>query len=218
MSDQPNPFTWRRFLQFGLGTLLLAITVICVWLGVTVNRARRQREAVAAIERLGGAVLYDYQFDAHHLQIPNAKLDVPTWLRGSLGEEFYRTPVHIYVGGLRLKPGDLKPLEDLTELDWLYLGSCTLSDAELAHLQPLAKLRALDLGGTPISDAGLVHLATLRHLESLDLGETEVSDASIEILQQLPRLSEVFTYRSKITDEGKSALKAALPNCKIDRR
>jgi hypothetical protein len=220
MSGQPDVVLpkRRRFLQFSLGTLLLAVTLPGVWLGLEVNKARRQREAIAAIERLGGAVLYDYQFDAKHTQIADAKSNVPQWFRGGFGEEFYRKPVQIYMGGLKLKAGDLRPLESLTELDWLYLGSCTLPDAELVHLKPLKKLRSLDLGGTPISDAGLAQLASLKRLEWLDLGTTEVSDAGVETLKQLPRLNEVFVYQTKITDRGKSALKAKLPNCKIDRQ
>lgn len=208
----------RRFLQFNLAAMLLATTVFGVWLGIAVNRARRQREAIAAIERLGGAVLYDYQFDASHTQIPSARLNVPTWFRGNLGEEFYRTPVNIYLGGLTLKPGDLRALESLTELDWLYLGSCTISDEELVHLEPLKKLRSLDLGGTEISDAGLAHLASLKRLEWLDIQSTAVTDDAVETLKQLPRLTEVYAYGSKISDLGKKSLKETLPNCKIDRK
>lgn len=220
MSGQPDvvPAKRRRFLQFSLGSLLSAITVFGVWLGIELDWARRQREAIAAIERLGGAVLYDYQFDASHTQIPDAQPNVPTWFRGSLGEEFYRTPVSIYLGGLTLKPGDLKPLEGLTELDWLYLGSCTLSDAELVRLEPLKKLRSLDLGGTSVSDAGLAHLAQLKRLEWLDIQSTAATDNAVETLKQLPRLTEVYAYGSKLSERGKQTLKGTLPNCKIDRK
>jgi len=208
----------RRFLQFSLGTLLLAITVFGVWLGVQVNRMRRQREAVAAIVRLGGAVMYDYDFDAKHQQIRNGQPAAPVWLRKALGDDFFRRPVWIYLAGVKLKNGDLAPLENLPQLDWLYLGSCELSDAELAHCASLSKLRQLDLGGTPISDAGLARLVQLKRLEWLDLQSTEVTDAGIETLTQLPRLTEIYVHGSKISDRGKAELKRALPNCKIDRR
>jgi hypothetical protein len=208
----------RRFLQFSLGTLLLGITVFGVWLGVQVNRARRQREAVAAIQRLGGAVLYDYQFDAQHKQVSNAQPTAPAWLRKVLGDDFFYSPVSIYLGGIKFNEGDLAPLEKLPELDWLYLGSCDLPDGELAHCQPLGKLRSLDIGGTSISDAGLAHLIPLKRLEWLDIQSTQVTDAGIATLTQLPRLTEVFVYGSQIGDEGRAELKRALPNCKIDRR
>ena len=56
-TDHHNPSKpRRRWFQYSLRTLLVLVTVLCVWLGVTVNRARKQREAVAAIQELGGTV------------------------------------------------------------------------------------------------------------------------------------------------------------------
>jgi hypothetical protein len=45
----------RRFLpRFSLRALLLATTVVCLWLGLLVAGAQRQRRAVEAIEASGG--------------------------------------------------------------------------------------------------------------------------------------------------------------------
>ena len=38
----------RRWLRFSLRSLLILITILCVWLGVKVNQARRQKEAFTA--------------------------------------------------------------------------------------------------------------------------------------------------------------------------
>ena len=51
----------RRWFRFGLRTLLIFLTVLCVWLGFQVNAARRQHAAVQAILQAGGTVAYDYQ-------------------------------------------------------------------------------------------------------------------------------------------------------------
>lgn len=51
----------RRYLTCSLRTLFVFTTVLAIWLGVVVNRAREQREAVKAIEALGGVVAYDWQ-------------------------------------------------------------------------------------------------------------------------------------------------------------
>jgi hypothetical protein len=40
----------RRWAQFSLGTMFVVVTVLCVWLGVVVNRAHRQRDSVAATD------------------------------------------------------------------------------------------------------------------------------------------------------------------------
>jgi hypothetical protein len=39
----------RRWFRISLRTLLLLVTVLCIWLGVKVNLARRQKEAIAAL-------------------------------------------------------------------------------------------------------------------------------------------------------------------------
>jgi hypothetical protein len=51
----------RRWLRFSLRGLLLIVAIFCVWLGIKVNAARRQAEAVAAILKAGGTVNFDYQ-------------------------------------------------------------------------------------------------------------------------------------------------------------
>ena len=48
----------RRWAQFSLGTMFVVVTVLCVWLAVQVHRARELKSAVAAVEALGGKVVY----------------------------------------------------------------------------------------------------------------------------------------------------------------
>ena len=56
-----EPIKRRRWFRFSLRMLLVVVTVLCVWLAIKVNAARRQKEAVAAILSAGGTVNYDYQ-------------------------------------------------------------------------------------------------------------------------------------------------------------
>ena len=44
----------RRWLQFSLRSALLLMTAACIWLGWRVARERRVKEAIAAIEAMGG--------------------------------------------------------------------------------------------------------------------------------------------------------------------
>src|SRR4029077_3844228 len=44
----------RRWAQYSLATMFVVVTALCVWMAVAVNRAHRQRDAVAAIKALGG--------------------------------------------------------------------------------------------------------------------------------------------------------------------
>lgn len=104
--------TRRRWLQFSLRALLVLLTVISVWLGVVVRRAREQREAVNAIEALGGSVRYDWQPDfvraegmgaggADQTYVPNVKIKPspggPAWLRQLIGDDFFQSVERVYL-------------------------------------------------------------------------------------------------------------------------
>src|SRR5262249_6907976 len=71
------------------------------WLGIQVQAARRQQEAVAAITKAGGVVVYDYEWtpipDDPFPYIskidPKAKISGPEWLRKMIGDDFFRTVI-----------------------------------------------------------------------------------------------------------------------------
>ena len=73
----------RRWFQFSLRSFFVVMTCLAVWLGIIVNRAREQQEAVKAIEALGGSVRYDRQFEA--------KVESPgrAWLRRLIGDDYF---------------------------------------------------------------------------------------------------------------------------------
>ena len=48
----------RRYLRFGLRPMFVVLTILSVWLGVRVNRARKVHNAVETVTELGG----DYWF------------------------------------------------------------------------------------------------------------------------------------------------------------
>ena len=154
-TDHPNPSKpRRRWFQYSLRTLLVLVTVLCVWLAVTANRARKQREAVAAIEAVGGVVYYEYQTKS------GQKPPGPKWLRELIGDEYFVSVV----------------LVDFNETQ--------VTDAGLMHLKGLTKLELLYLNRTQITDAGLEHLKGLTNLEDLWLNGTQVTDEGVKKLQQ----------------------------------
>src|SRR5262245_21547952 len=53
-----KPKRKRRWRQFSLGTMLVVMTIFCIWLGIIRAQAERQRQAAAAIEALDGYVEY----------------------------------------------------------------------------------------------------------------------------------------------------------------
>ena len=87
----------RRWLQFSLRTAFIVLTVFAIWGGVIANRAREQREATAAIHRIGGHVFYDWQFRDHG----NCG---PAWLRRLIGDDFFQKAVGVDLGNLPATP------------------------------------------------------------------------------------------------------------------
>lgn len=78
----------RRWLQFSLRTLFVLTTGLAIWLGFVVKGVREQREAVKAIEALGGVVQYDWEeadFD------PNSR----TLLRRIVGDDYFQEASHV---------------------------------------------------------------------------------------------------------------------------
>ncbi|HUY89424.1 MAG TPA: hypothetical protein VMV10_11880 [Pirellulales bacterium] len=88
----------RRWLQFSLRGFFVLLTTLAVWLGVIVNRAREQREAVTAIEALEASVGYDWQdvpldpADPFPIDRPLTPPG-PAWLRRLIGNEFFQNVV-----------------------------------------------------------------------------------------------------------------------------
>ena len=118
----------RRVFRFSLASFLLAITIFCVWLGIQVNRVRRQESAVAWVEEAGGRVAYGYQrdkkgdwtghWDKGGNWVWDAEPHGPKWLRELIGDEYSLTVVEVDLRGT--KATDLSPLTDLPDVEWLF--------------------------------------------------------------------------------------------------
>jgi hypothetical protein len=225
----------RRWFQFSLRSLLI-FTLICAiasaWLGREIERKRKEREAVAAIVKLGGRARYDYQ-------LLDAKPTGPNWLRMLLGEnslnevaevdlvgagsaddglENVKGLMQLYVAYLdrtNVTDAGLRNLAGLTQLEVLYLDEIEVTDAGLCHLSRLIRLRDLRLCETNITDAGLRNLKGLTQLQDLYLNETKVGDAGLTGLKGLTQLELLDVNGTNVSDAGMKELRKALPNCTI---
>ena len=116
---------------------------------------QKEKEAIAAIEELGGTV---------ESLGPGAGINV------SFTNE---TPTD----------AALVHLKQLTNLEWLSLGNTNVTDAGLVHVEGLTNLTNVYLYDTEVTDAGLVHLKGLTNLKMLDLGGSNVTDEGVNELQ-----------------------------------
>jgi len=166
--------------QFSIRSLLVLAVVValpCSWLAVEMQQAERQREAVVAIEKRSGTVMWD-----------DEEWACPTWLRRLLGDDFFNSVVGVSFFDTRNGDAELEQLlEHLKGLDQLHkldLDNTPVSDAGLEHVKTLGQLQELDLHLTQVTDAGLKHLKGLNQLRELRLVNTKVTDAAVKTLRQ----------------------------------
>ena len=184
------PTPQRHWFQFWLGTLLAFVTLcasLCCCLAVKITR---QREAVAAIKKVGGDVIFGWQVDDSGYWYPNKEPTRPAWLRNLLGDE-HPSDVMVLLNGI--------------------------TDTDLQPLRSLNHLKALTIRSYQFTDAGLEILEGMNQVEELDLQETHITDAGLEPLKGLSQLKELDLSETLVTDEGVENLQQALPNCTITK-
>jgi hypothetical protein len=199
----------RRWLRFSLRSLLILITVLSIWLGVKVNQARRQKEAVAALRQLGATVYYSHQ---RRDTFPNSydlanDLSVPGWLRELAGDDFFQSAACVQVLG-PVTDDALVHLAALPHLESLKLslGGAGVSDAGLANLPRPDRLVYCLVDGTSVGDEFVKRLAGARRLETLSLGGTRVSEQGLRSLGELSELKSLALDNTPIGDAGLKAL------------
>ncbi len=150
----------RRWFQFSLRTLLLIIFLASVGmstLGVKMHRARKQRQIVAAILKLGGGVQYDYH---DGICDPRKHPPVPAWQLKVFGDDFFSDVVGVgFFRKAHLRDEDLARLENLAQLEFVMLERVPITDKALEHFKGLGNLRYLSLVGTQVTEEGIAQLA-----------------------------------------------------------
>jgi internalin A len=213
MPAEPVSRSWRRYLRFSVRGLIVLVLAIGLGLGWLVRNARIQREAVAAIERAGGSVSYDWEWN-NETSIPGGKPWAPIWLMDLIGVDYFG-----HVTTVRLSRFETSSIFSqigrLARLQRLRLVAPSFSDAGMAHLNKLTELTSLDLRGTNVTDAGLMHLAGLTKVSVLNLDDTQVSDAGLLHLRGLRNLEWLGISRTNVSDDGMNELKRALPNVSV---
>ena len=187
-------FRWR--FQFSIRSLLLstiAVAVPCSWMTVEVQQARRQKESVDALAKVGAWIYYDYQHNSTSgKSVRGGKPPRPSWLpQKVIGDDFF---INVYL---------------------VNLDRSKVTDVDLRHLEGLDQLPNLEIAVTEITDAGLRHIKGLRHLHALLLDKTQITDAGLEYLSGMNQLQTLRLSQTKVTDAGVAKLQKALPNCKI---
>ncbi len=233
--QDPTRSPSRRF-RLSLRALMAIVLLLSLGLGWIVHRARVQRQAVAAIERVGGRVLYDWQWKDLR-SIANGKPRGPRWLVECLGVDYFSDVTgvsfhgsgadevtsqfarlgrveSVVLNGSDLTDAGLSRLAGLNPRMIYFECVTTITDAGLIHLKGMTRLEKVDLYNTQIGDAGLAHLERLPRLQFLNLGQIKVTDAGMEHVGRIRGLSRLELAGTRVGDAGSAQL-ASLVDLKI---
>jgi hypothetical protein len=207
MIDQTKAISqpWWSYLRLSPRAQIILVLAIVAGLGWTVLNARFQHDAVAAIERAGGRVAYDWEYSGG---VPdrNDKPWAPQWLVHRFGRDYFGHVAWVYVQGE--SPDRVMPkVGQLNRTKILIASHTPLTNAGLAHVKPLLRLELLFVDHTQVSDAGLVHLTGLSSLQQLELSNTGVTDVGLVHLQGLTGLRDLLLGSDRVTDAGLAHLK-----------
>jgi len=221
-------FRFRSLVQFRLATLLIAITLIGVWLGVWANRANRQKRAVAAIEAAGAGMDFDYERDSQGNRVDVDHSPAPQFLRRWMGDDFFRRVVEVdyeigfddqgnFLGLTRIDDKGMACLEGLPDVECLLLGfQPGITDAGLVHLRGLRSLQYLDLRQSSVTGTGCAQLASLKKLSNIQLEGSPLTPAGLVAIGRLQQLEVLDLSNTPVTDDSLPAL-LPLKNLKILR-
>ena len=120
----------------------------------------------------------------------------------------------------------MESIGQLTQLKEFRTWHTAQTQAGNAHLLKLTNLKALRIGqrlpnwgkDSPVSfdESTVQTLAQIKTLESLELTEARLSAKIIPQLKALPKLTKLKLETVDIPAADVEAIKAALPNCKVD--
>jgi hypothetical protein len=188
-------------------------------LGWFIHRARVQREAVAAIRRVGGEVAYSWEWSDGRPVFPRPKPPWPDWVRRILGPDFLDTATFVRLMGPHCDDEALRAACRLPWLEELTVLSASATDDAAEGIRYLTNLRLLDLRLNPgITRRTLRHIGALRELRTLTLSfkgfPVPATDEDMAFLERLTKLEHLNLYTANLDDtwlvylEGMANLKS----------
>ena len=209
----------RRWLSFSLKTLLIAMTVIGVWLGMRGSEVYKQRRAREALAKVVEGVCFDHEWEAD-ASLPaggrwnyQAAPRAPAWLIDLVGEDFFSRVTCVYLrhpqeatDGAKISAADLTCLKDLPYLEEIgFFSDADIDEESIAILNDLPHLKRLAIAYS--SDDELRHIGTLKHLELLDVTGPQVTSEGMRHLQSAPRLQCLSLVGTRIDGKGVDCLR-----------
>ena len=148
-----------------------------------------EKSAIAAIEKLGGRVLYIAQ-DSNEYSV--------TITRNLFSKEKGFTGA------------DVKLLGQLSNAVEISFQHPDTDDSWIIPIKNLGKLKKLHLQKTKISDKALDTIGAIGSLEYLNLYQTAVTDGGLDKLKNLKKLKALYLWQTKVTEGKAKSFQAAM--------
>ena len=148
-----------------------------------------EKSAIAAIEKLGGRVLYVAK-DSNEYSV--------TITRNLFNKEKGFTAA------------DVKLLGELSNAVEISFQHPDTDDSWIIPIKNLGKLKKLHLQKTKISDKALNTIGTIGSLEYLNLYKTAVTDGGLDKLKNLKKLKALYLWQTKVTEGKAKSFQAAM--------
>ncbi len=188
----------------------LVIVILYAWWEAVIGP---QRDAVAAITRVGGSVSYDWQWRNGRAKATVATPPWPAWLVEGLGPHCFGHVVSVNLAGENATDGVMMQIGRLSRLQHLDAGSALgrgsgvnrlwsltpITGAGLAGLKRLTALETLELPEFPFSDRDLAHLAALKKLRTLNLYGQRITNAALAHLAGMRQMEVLRLRETRIT-------------------
>ena len=169
---------FRRRVQFGLGTLLVFVTlcaVVCSWLAVRIKEATQQAETLSVMEKkYPGGVFHDWEIGENGSILSGALPPESDPLMKLLGADFFNDAGGLSLGGPELTDAALADVRALTRLRMVWLSSRKVTDAWLPQFEGLDNLRAIYLVNTNVTDEGVKKLRRAMPQCRIQFGEIQL--------------------------------------------
>ncbi len=182
MNEHPKR---RRWFQFRLRTLLLAVLGVSLWLSwstVKANRSKRHEDAVDAIRALGGFIRYDWE-------LANDPEPTPAFWR--LPDDDERV-VFVSLRDTEVNDSVMESVGRFTNTEFLGLPRSSVADDQMHNLQRLTKLTMLYLEDTEVTQVGLQNLTSLTNLRLLTI--TKISrEQLLNFSRKLPNCTVMLS-------------------------
>ncbi len=204
MLERPSPQTWRRRLRISLRGLMVLVLITGGGLGWVIHRAQVQRDAVAAITRVGGHIGYSWQRSNGAWIFPRPNSPWPGWVRRILGPDFLDTVTYVFLQGAQCDDESFRAACQLPCLEELSAVNTSVTDASAEDLRQLKNLRSLDLRLNRITKRPLRHIGELSELRELTLSmklfPIPARDEDMAFLKRLTKLENLKLYSANLND------------------